>query len=319
MSDLILIYEPDSAEYARIYGDAAMRALPGRAIFATSSRAEALARASEATVLVAKAQDVSAELIRAMHDLRWIQALTTGIDPLLALHLPPSIIVTSARGIHGPQMAELTILLMMALARNFPRMLANQRQARWERWSQPLLAGKTVVIVGVGTISEALAARCKAFALKVVGITHRTAVDHFDELHPRTRLLEAAAAADFLVLLVPYTRETHHMIDASVLAVMKPTACLVNVARGNVIDESALIDALETQRIAGAGLDVFAKEPLPPTSPLWALDNVIVTPHVGGMSDIYAEQILPLLVHNLRAYSAGDRAAMLNRVQLTPM
>jgi D-2-hydroxyacid dehydrogenase (NADP+) len=318
MSDLILIYEPDSEEYARIYGDAAMRALPGRAILATSNRTEALARAPEASILVAKAQDVSAELIGAMHDLRWIQALTTGIDPLLTLRLPPSVIVTSARGIHGPQMAELTILLMMALARNFPRMLANQRQAKWERWSQPLLAGKTVVIVGVGTISEALAARCKSFALKVVGITHRAAVDHFDELLPRTRLLEGAAAADFLVLLAPYTPETHHMIDASVLAVMKPSACLVNVARGRVVDEAALIDALKTHRIAGAGLDVFAQEPLPPTSPLWTLDNVIVTPHVGGMSDVYAEQILPLLAHNLRAYSAGDRAAMLNRVQLTP-
>jgi D-2-hydroxyacid dehydrogenase (NADP+) len=318
MSDLILIYEPDSAEYARIYGDAARRALPGRAILATSNRTEALARASEAIVLVAKAHDISAELIGRMPDLRWIQALTTGVDPLLALKLPPSIIVTSARGIHGPQMAELTILLMMALARNFPRMLTNQRQARWERWSQPLLTGKTVVIVGVGTISEALAARCKPFALKVVGITHRAAVDHFDELYPRSRLLEAAAVADFLVLLVPYTPETHHMIDASVLAVMKPTACLVNVARGGVIDESALIDALKMHRIAGAGLDVFAKEPLPPTSPLWTLDNVIVTPHVGGMSDVYAEQILPLLVHNLRAYSAGDSAAMMNRVELTP-
>jgi D-2-hydroxyacid dehydrogenase (NADP+) len=318
MSDLILIYEPDSAEYARIYGDAAKRALPGRAILATSNRAEALARASEATVLVAKAQDVSADLIGAMHDLRWIQALTTGIDPLIALRLPPSVMVTSARGIHGPQMAELTILLMMALARDFPRMLANQRHARWERWSQPLLAGKTVVIVGVGTISEALAARCKPFALKIAGVTHRTAVDHFDELYPRTRLLEAAAVADFLVLLAPYAPDTYHMIDASVLAVMKPTAYLINVARGKVIDEAALTEALETRRIAGAGLDVFANEPLPPSSPLWTLDNVVVTPHVGGMSDVYAEQILPLLERNLRAYGAGDRAAMMNLVEPPP-
>jgi D-2-hydroxyacid dehydrogenase (NADP+) len=242
--------------------------------------------------------------------------LTTGIDPLLSLRLPSSIIVTSARGIHGPQMAELSILLMMALSRNFPRMLANQREARWERWGQRLLAGKTVVIVGVGAISEALAARCKPFGLKVVGITNRSAVEHFDELHPRQRLHEAVGSADFLVLLVPYSRETHHLIDASVLAAMKPTAYLINVARGSVMDEAALIDALKMHRIAGAGLDVFAHEPLPPTSPFWALDNVIVTPHVGGMSTVYAEQVLPLLVHNLRAYFAGDRAAMLNRVKI---
>ena len=316
MPDLILIYEPDSAQYARIYGEAAARALPARAILATSSRDEALARAPEAAVLIAKAQDVSAELLGAMHHLQWIQALTTGIDPLLALKLPPSILVTSARGIHGPQMAELTILFMMALARDFPRMLANQREARWERWSQPLLAGKTAVIVGIGAISEALAARCKPFGLKTVGITQRAAVEHFDELYPRTRLHEAAARADFLVLLVPYSPETHHLIDASVLEAMKPTAYLINVARGNVIDESALIEALRMRRIAGAGLDVFAQEPLPHTSPLWTLDNVILTPHVGGMSDVYAEQIVPLLAHNLRAFAAGDRAAMLNRVEL---
>jgi D-2-hydroxyacid dehydrogenase (NADP+) len=205
---------------------------------------------------------------------------------------------------------------MLALSRDFPRMLANQREKRWERWGQPLLAGKTVVIVGVGAISEALAARCKPLGLKVVGVTSRRSVDHFDELHPRQRLNETVSTADFLVLLVPYSPETHHMIDASVIAAMKPSAYLINMARGGVVDEGALIEALQTRRLAGAGLDVFAQEPLPYSSPLWTLDNVIITPHVGGMSDIYAEQILPLLVHNVRAYVAGDRAAMLNLVKL---
>jgi len=316
VSDLILIYEPDSEAHARFYGEGVARALPGRRILATSKRSEALARAPEATVLVAKAQDVSPELVAAMPGIAWIQALTTGVDPLLALKLPPSVLVTSARGIHGPQMAELALLLMMALSRDFPRMLANQRNRRWQRWGQRLLAGKTLLIVGVGAIGEALAARCKPLGLKVVGITSRSSVDHFDELHPRQRLGEAVAGADFLVLLVPYSPETHHLIDASVLAAMKPTAYLINVARGGVVDEKALIEALRTRQIAGAGLDVFAQEPLSETSPLWDLDDVIITPHIGGMSDIYAEQILPMLLHNLRAFAAGDRAAMLNVVTL---
>jgi D-2-hydroxyacid dehydrogenase (NADP+) len=316
MSELILIYEPDSEADARIYGEGAARALPARQIFTASKRSEALARAPEATVLIAKAQHVSAELVAAMPRIEWIQALTTGVDPLLALKLPPSVIVTSARGIHGPQMAELTVLLMMALSRDFPRILGNQREKRWQRWGQRLLAGKTLVIVGVGAIGEALAARCKPLGLKVVGITSRRSVDHFDELRPRAQLREAVAGADFLVLLIPYSPETHHIIDAAVLAAMKPTAYLINVARGGVVDEAALIDALRTRRIAGAGLDVFAQEPLPESSPLWDLDNVIITPHIGGMSDIYAEQILPLLLHNLRAFAAGDRAAMLNLVTL---
>jgi len=316
MSDLILIYEPDSELHARIYGEGVAQALPARQILATSKHSEALARAPEATVLIAKAQDVSPELVAAMPRIAWIQALTTGIDPLLALNLPPSVVVTSARGIHGPQMAELTVLLMMALSRDFPRMLANQREKRWQRWGQRLLAGKTLVIVGVGAISEALAARCKPLGLKVVGITSRSSVEHFDEVRPRLHLREAVAGADFLVLLIPYSPETHHMIDASVLAAMKPTAYLINVARGGVVDEGALIEALRTHQIAGAGLDVFAQEPLPESSPLWDLDNVIITPHIGGMSNIYAEQVLPLLLHNLRAFAAGDRAAMLNLVTL---
>ncbi len=315
MSDLTILYEPDRAE-AAIYAEGIKRAMPGHDILVTSQISEAMARSSTATTLIAKAQNVSAPLVEAMPRLEWIQALTTGVDPLLALKLPASIIVTSARGIHGPQMAELTVLLMMALARDFPRMLVNQRERRWQRWGQRLLTGKTLVIVGVGAISEALAGRCKALGLKVVGITSRASVDHFDELLPRTQLREAAAGADFLVLLIPYTPETHHMIDASVLAAMKPTAYLINVARGGVVDEAALIEALRTHRIAGAGLDVFAQEPLPADSPLWDLDNVIITPHVGGMSDVYAEQILPLLLHNLRAFIAGDRAGMLNRVTL---
>jgi D-2-hydroxyacid dehydrogenase (NADP+) len=316
MSSLTLIYEPESSAHVRFYGEAIARALPGHEFVATSDRAEILARAAEATALIAKAQDVSAEFVAAMPKLGWIQALTTGVDPLLKLTLPPSIVVTSGRGIHGPQMAELALLLMMSLYRDFPRMLANQRGGRWERWGQRLLLGKTVVILGVGTISEAIAARCRPFGLKVLGVSSRREAEGFDELYPRERLVEVAARADFLVVVVPYSVATHHMIGAEVLGAMKQSAYLINIARGNVIDERALIKALEERRIAGAGLDVFAVEPLPATSPLWSMKNVIVTPHIGGMSDIYAEQILPVLLHNLRAWIGGDLDAMQNRVAL---
>lgn len=312
----ILIYEPDTPADAKIYAESVSRAYPGLPLVATSERAEAMASAAQATVLVAKAQHVSADLVGAMPKLGWIQALTTGVDPLLALDLAERIVVTSARGIHGPQMSELTLLLMMSLSRDFPRMLANQREARWQRWGQRLLAGRTVVIVGVGAISEALAVRCRAFDLRVIGITNRASADGFDELHPRERLREVMGRADFLVLLVPYSPETHHLIDAHALSALKETAYLINVSRGNVVDEAALIDALRRRRIAGAALDVFSAEPLPSTSAFWTLDNVIVTPHVGGMSDVYAEQIVPLLLYNLRAYLADDRAGMKNRVQI---
>jgi phosphoglycerate dehydrogenase-like enzyme len=314
MSKAILIYEPDSVAHVQTYAAAVTRAAPGLRLVATSERGAALAAAPTTTAVIAKAQDVLPELVAAMPALDWIQALTTGIDPLIALKLPRSVTVTTTRGMHAPQMAELAFLLMLSLSRNAPQLLANQREARWKRWGQHLLLGKTVTIVGVGSISEALALRCRAFGIRVLGISSRTSAEGFDELHPRARLREVAARSDFVVVLAPYTTETHHLIDAAVLGAMRDTAFLINIARGNVVDEPALIEALKAGTIAGAGLDVFATEPLPATSPLWTLDNVIVTPHIGGLSDIYAEQALPILLHNLQAYVAGDLAAMQNRI-----
>jgi D-2-hydroxyacid dehydrogenase (NADP+) len=317
MPAAVLVYDPDAPSDARAYAAGITRELPALKVIAAGTIADAIAAANEAAILVAKAQDISAALVAAIPTLRWIQALTTGVDPLLALDLPPTVIVTSARGIHGPQMAELAVLYMLSLYRDFPRMLANQRRAVWQRWGQRLLAGKTAVIVGVGSISETLAARCKVFGLRVIGITGRRQADGFDELYTREHLHEVAARADFLVLLTPYTPETHHMIDASVLSAMPKSAYLINIARGKIVDEDALIAALRSGRIAGAALDVFETEPLPESSPLWGFDNVIVTPPIGGMSDIYAEQVMPLLMHNLHAYLAGDYAAMRNRVELS--
>jgi D-2-hydroxyacid dehydrogenase (NADP+) len=315
MSKSLLIYEPDSARDAKAYADAIAHAEPRLTVVATSERSAALAAAPTATALAAKAQDALPEIVAAMPRLDWIQALTTGVDPLHALKLPPAVTITSARGIHGPQMAELAMLLMLSLGRGAPRIFANQRERRWKRWTQPLLAGKTVVIVGVGTISEVIAARCQVFGQKVIGISSRASAPGFDELHPRARLGEVVARADFVLVVVPYSPDTHHLIDAPVLRAMKPTAYLINIARGNVVDEAALIEALKAKTIAGAGLDVFATEPLPESSPLWALDNVIVTPHIGGLSDVYAEQLIPVVVHNARAYVAGDRGAMQNLVE----
>jgi phosphoglycerate dehydrogenase-like enzyme len=134
---------------------------------------------------------------------------------------------------------------------------------------------------------------------------------------PRSRLGEAAAMADFLIALVPYSKDTHHLIDAAILASMKPSAIFINLARGLVVDEAALIRHLQEGHIAGAGLDVYEVEPPFPDNPLWSMPNVIMTPRVGGMSDVYAEQVLPLIMHNLRAFSAGRLSDMKNVVRNT--
>jgi D-2-hydroxyacid dehydrogenase (NADP+) len=248
--------------------------------------------------------------------LEWIQAFTTGTDAVK--HLPSlrsEVILTSMRGIHGPQMAEMAMLLMIALARDFPRHIRNQQEHRWTKHEQRQLCGKTVAILGIGVSGEALAIRAKAFDMHVIGITGTPRdLPGFDRVLPRERLLEAAAEADFLCLLLPWTPENDKIIDARVLNAMKPGACLVNIARGGVCDEQALLVALRSRRLAGAALDVFKPEPLDPSHPFWDMDNVIITPHTAGDSDNYHERALDVTIENMRKFLAGRPGEMVNLV-----
>jgi D-2-hydroxyacid dehydrogenase (NADP+) len=273
--------------------------------------AEALTLCGDCGILIIRTDEVFAGLVAAMPRLRLIQALTTGTDHIAALpNLPPHVVIAAARGFHGPQMSELAFLFMLAFARKFPAVLENQKQHRWDRREQRLLAGTTAVIVGVGRIAEELAHRCKVFGMRVAGVSSRASVAGFDVVYPRAQIADAAREADFLIVLAPYTRENHHLVDAAVIGAMKPEGVLINIARGGVVDEEALRQALLAGRIAGAGLDVFHKEPLPPESPLWDTPNVIITSHVGGMSESYAEQVMPLLIDNLRAFVDGKPERM---------
>jgi D-2-hydroxyacid dehydrogenase (NADP+) len=292
-------------------------ACPEAIVHAGASASGVLAHAASAQVLMGLAQSITSGLVAATPQLQWIQAFTTGVDPLLALGLPENILVTSARGIHGPQMSEMAFMHMLALGRGLPRMVDNQHRTQWERWPQRLLFGKTAVLVGVGTISEELALRCQAFGMRVIGVSDaRKEGRGFDAIRPRGELARTAREADFLIVLAAYTPETKHMIDGGVLDALPPHGFLINLARGPVVDEAALIDRLQRRTFAGAGLDVFDVEPLPAANPLWQLDNVLITPHLGGMSDCYDEQLLPLVVDNVRAFIAGDHARMRNRIIL---
>jgi len=273
--------------------------------------AEALALAPPCQILVTRTDEIFAALVAAMPRLRLIQALTTGVDHIMALpNLPANVMIAASRGFHGPQMSELAFLFMLAFARKLPTVLENQRNKIWDRREQRLLTGKTVVVVGVGRIAEELAQRCKMFGMTVVGVSTRTTAPHFDAMYPRAQIAKAASLADFLILLAPYTKENHHLVNAATIDAMKPDGVLINIARGGVLDEEALRRALIEGRIAGAGLDVFQTEPLPPESPLWDTPNVIITSHVGGVSETYAEQVMPLLIDNLRAFVDGTPEKM---------
>lgn len=257
------------------------------------------------------------ELLRQATRLQWIQVTTVGVNYLLGRpSLRREIIVTSCRGIHGPQMSEMAILLMLALNRDFPRSVRNQDRGQWERWPGKLLYRKHVAILGIGTIGEAIAEKCKCFGMTVTGIDimeRRLAC--VDTFHPPARLPEVAAEVDYLILVAPSTPETRGILGENILSRMKPSAYLINIARGELVDDAALIRALEAGRIAGAALDALSVEPLPTDHPLWKTKNVIITPHVGGMSDIYVEQTLPIISENIRRFIRGERRDLINYIE----
>jgi phosphoglycerate dehydrogenase-like enzyme len=212
--------------------------------------------------------------------------------------------------------SEAAIMGMLALSRQLPDSVRYQDQHSWTRWPPRLIDGKTVGIYGVGLIAEALAPRCSALGMTVIGFTStKRELPGFDDMYLRSELLAVAGKLDYLVLLVPYSEETHHSIDARVFAAMKPSSYLINLARGGIVDEDALMAALNSGQIAGAALDVFQEEPLPPEHPLWTMKNVIITPHLGGFCDVYAERALPTIEHNMACFLRGDIDSMVNMVR----
>lgn len=272
---------------------------------------------ADTDILLCFSPPMADHVVRDAKQLKWIQALGTGVDNIVDLpSLGPEVLVTNIRGIHGAPVAEATIAYMLSLARDLPRSVHAQDRSTWERWPSQLLNGKTVGILGVGLIAEYLAPICKAFGMTVIGIsgTPRPAKG-FDRMVARGDLLKVAPDFDFLVTLAPPTAETRGIIGAKVLAAMEPTAYLINVARGGLVDEPALIAALADGTIAGAALDVFSQEPLPPDNPLWKAKNITIFPHLGGYSESYEERAMPTIAGNMAKFLAGDLKNMINIVR----
>ncbi len=272
---------------------------------------------ADTEILMCFSPPMADHVVRDAPKLKWIQALGTGVDNIVDLpSLDKEVLITNVRGIHGAPVSEATIAFMLSLARDMPRSVHAQDRSTWERWPAQLLAGKTVGILGVGLIAEYLAPLCKQFGMTVVGITGSPRpTPGFDRMAARDDLLKVVAEVDFLVVLIPMSAATQNIIGEAVFKAMKPTAYLVNVARGGVVDEPALIKALESGEIAGAGLDVFSQEPLPPDNPLWKTKGITIFPHLGGYSEGYEERAMPTLAGNMAKYLAGDLKNMVNIVR----
>lgn len=260
---------------------------------------------------------ISDRLLRKASNLKWIQAKTTGVDQIVSLpSLRKEILITSTRGIHGPQVSEMAFLLMLALNRNLPRMIRNQDNRVWERWPAKLLYQKSVGILGVGVIGEEIARKCKAFGMVVYGIDIiKREIDALDNLCGPEALVQVIQEVDYFIISAPSTPQTYKMVGAKVLSSMKPTAFLINLGRGDIVDEEALMHALQTGKIAGAASDVFPTTPLPKDHPLWGMENVIVTPHVAGLCDIQVEQVCFIFEENLRRFLQGEKRNLINLIE----
>jgi len=247
--------------------------------------------------------------------LRWIHLTSAGLGPLLFPEMVESgVVITNSRGLHADAMAEHALGMMLAFTRKLHLARDAQRERRWIEDAIALdappfgqLPGATLGVVGFGAIGHAITWRAKALGMRVIAVRRRAGGDPApaDAVWETERLGELLAASDFVVLCTPLTGETRGMIDAAALARMRPHAVLINLGRGALVDEAALIEALRAGRIAGAGLDVFAQEPLPEESPLWDLPQVIMTPHVSGMGPRLWERAMDLFASNLRAWLDG--------------
>jgi len=254
--------------------------------------------------------------------LQWIHSTAAGVAQLMYPELRDSgVMVTNPSGIFSAPMAEHTMGLVLALARNFPDSVRFQDCAQWaqqEIWDKPQhiaeINGQLLVIVGFGSIGRELAKRAKAFEMHVWGVTRSGKGDAqlAEKIVPIKQLREVLPLADYVVIAAPETLETRHLVGARELAVMRPGARLINVARGSLLDEHALIQALESGKLGGAALDVASVEPLPSDSPLWKAPNLLITPHTSAISDRLWDRQTSLLLELLERWFAGRE--LFNRV-----
>lgn len=240
--------------------------------------------------------------------LEWVHVAASGVDASLSDEVRSRrVIVTNSRGVTAEAMAEYALALMLAVAKSLPVTFADQRQRQWTPRLSRMLAGRCLVTVGVGPVGRSLAAKATALGMRVIGIGRRPHPPGggFERIDGADRIREAFAEADYVVAATPLTSETRGLIGRAELAALSRDAVLVNLGRGAVIDEPALVEALVEERLGAACLDVFQQEPLPTSSPLWELPQVIVSPHMSSDFTGWEEAMVDLFVANLRRWREG--------------
>jgi len=305
-----VVYRPDllrSPRYPADHGGADQARTPDQ-------ESEWLDYLSRATILFDFDRTHAADLPDRAPHLRWIQATSAGIGQFVKLHSyaprMPETVLTTARGVHAIPLAEFCAMSMLMHTRRALHVRDEQREGRWERFAGTDLEGRTAVVVGLGAVGTEVARVAKALRLRVVGVKRNPDTGPgdapVDVLIGPAQLAAHLPNTDFLILIAPHTDQTEGMIGTSELAALPLGAALINIGRGALVDEAALVASLRSGHLGAAYLDVFAEEPLPTTSPLWDMPNVVVSPHSASTSDRENGRIVDLFCENLRRYLAGE-------------
>jgi phosphoglycerate dehydrogenase-like enzyme len=246
--------------------------------------------------------------------LKWVQLASAGSDHMQRLGIferRPDLVVTTASGVHEIPISEHIVAMLLHFARGFHKAVRNQAEGKWERYKAEEAAGKTALLVGYGPIARRTANLLGALGMRVLSVRASIAeqqpgFEAVERFYPPEELNDVLAESDYVIVAAPRTPRTEGMIGREQFSAMKPSAVIINISRGALIDEGALVEALQDGTIGGAALDVFAQEPLPETSPLWAMPNVLITPHVSGSNPHYDRRVTDLFVDNLGRYLNGE-------------
>ncbi len=274
----------------------------------------------EAEVIAGWNKEMKEYVIEKECNLRWVQTWSAGVNSLPLHKLEEKCItLTSANGVHAFPISETIFALMLALTRKIHAYVRNQLTKTWDEANLNLeIHGKTIGIIGVGAIGKETAKIAKAFGMNVIGVRHSGKPEEYvDHMYTPQQLHTILPTCDYVVITLPLTKETHHLFQSREFQLMKPSSFLINIGRGEIVAEEELIEALRERQIAGAGLDVFATEPLPENSPLWNFDNVIITPHTAGSTEHYDKRVIEdIFIPNLKSY-LEEKTPAINLVDYT--
>ena len=283
-------------------------AVPGISIEAYRSVKEALPHASDADAIAMWGFQDAEPLLQAAPRVRWVHSLSDGVERLLTPSMMTRpIILTNSHGVHDRAVSEHAMALLLSWFHRIPEAVRHQDAHEWKRPKGDILYKKHLLLAGFGGIGRAIAERARVFGMTVAAVKRTRSDELFaDKVYSTEEIMEALPEADVVVAALPSTKETENFFDGKKFSAMKKGALFINIARASVVDEAALLEALQSGQLAGAALDVFSKEPLPAENPLWDMKNVIMTPHIASMTPDFWDRLLDLLKENLAAFSVGE-------------